>query len=117
MKLMFTRVLYALLIALLMASCTQKPQEQILGKWKDDDGVITEFFEDGSMTMTNPNNKILGSATVTGNWIFLEDGRLKLSFSIMGMTNTTTGAVSFTGENTFEIKGEGKSSKMTRISS
>jgi hypothetical protein len=103
------------LVSLFLVSCAKKPQEEILGKWKEADGLVTEFFQDGTMTLTNPKEEVLGSHTITGNWIILGDGRLKLTFSMMGQTHIQVGELSFPNKDTMNIKDEdGTISSMAR---
>ncbi len=55
----------ALLVAVFITTAyPQTPGEQIIGKWKDsEEGVVTEYFSDGTMTM-----KMMGTGTVKGKW-------------------------------------------------
>lgn len=104
------------LISILLEACSPKPGQTILGKWQnDDDGIITEFFEDGTMTIKNSSAKTLGSDSVTGNWMILSDGRLKISFSVLGMTHTQTGVLKFPTKDTVIIQDESGKSTMMRL--
>jgi hypothetical protein len=97
---------------------SSKPEEMLLGKWKNtsaSEGEVWEFFEDNSMTATFQKERS-GLKTISGGWIILKDGRLKVSFTVMGTTTTLVGNLHFSGKNTLElIDDNGSKTVLTRL--
>lgn len=65
-------LLAVLLAAALLAGCS--PENRLLGQWASADGSLIEFYEDGTVTLTN-----LG-IPITGAYSLPDDGVMKLEF-------------------------------------
>jgi len=92
------RVCLPVLLAILfLVSCGQKPQEKIRGAWQDNEQGVIEFFQDGTFTMKSKKAELGGLKTLTGRWLILDDGRLKLDISMLGVTQTLVYKVRFDG--------------------
>jgi len=66
-------------------------RQKVIGKWREDKtGVITEYFPNGTMNMTNPTDKIRGSNTIICNWKVLDDIHIELYPLVLGVRNPTT---------------------------
>ena len=67
-----SRLILALALAFAFVSCGGK-QREILGKWSNEkEGVNVEFFSDNTFFFET------GSERYAGDWIILDDGRLKM---------------------------------------
>jgi hypothetical protein len=116
MKSVINKTSAGILFLLLAVSCAQKPQKQIFGKWQDQEGMITEFFEDGRMTLRHPTDQILGSDTITGQWKVLDNTRIQFTFSYAGVTKTLTNTFRFSGKDSLEMTDQDRNrSWMTRM--
>src|SRR5258708_5622222 len=77
----------AVVFCIVLAAGCSSPKKDVLGKWKEHGKSETlEFFQDGKIA-------IAGSVSVTGTWLVLDDGRLKVEVGMLGMTQTLTGTV------------------------
>ncbi len=64
------KALVVLLASLLVASCGQKAEKRIIGKWADSGtSRVVEFFEDGTFSMGEHGH---------GTWEVIDGPRLKL---------------------------------------
>jgi hypothetical protein len=83
-------------IVLLLVACAEKPESKIVGQWAKIENPASkiEIFEDGTLVAFDETSPI----RVNGKWKFLDDGRLKLEMSAMGMTIVETARISFDGD-------------------
>ena len=81
----FSKLVATLFAILLLAACSQKPQEKILGKWQEMSKAqgVFEFFSDGTLTMGS-RGKTGQMETMAGRWVILSDGRLKFDVVMLG---------------------------------
>lgn len=115
---MMYKILPVLLLSLIV-SCTQTPQEMIVGNWQapDGDGSM-EIFKDGGVIMRFPKEIAPGVGSVSGSWTILEDGRLKIDFSFMGESTSQLGSINFSDKDNLEITNEkGETDHFTRMAS
>ncbi len=105
-----------ILISALLLACGGSPKDKLMGKWKADrDGnTFLEFFPDGTMTQQDTAKVLNGSDTVSGTWMILEDGRLKITLSGMGMSNTFAAKISFPSKDTLVFDMNGDTGNYTR---
>ena len=75
MKTISAKLLGIIITILLIASCSQKPQEQVLGGWQGPKNVIYEFSEDGKLTLTRS-----GYGSQTASWAMAEDGKIIITY-------------------------------------
>lgn len=74
------KLLFVVMMVLVMMGCSD-PKEDILGKWKTTDAKM-ELFKDGTVSIEKKGTPFSGTYTV------LEDNRLKMTLSAMGMELT-----------------------------
>ena len=75
MKTIFTLSVFYFVI--ILASCSSKPENLIIGKWQEMGSNNTiEFFRDGTVKITGPTG--FSKKSGTGTFKFVEDGRLRL---------------------------------------
>jgi hypothetical protein len=79
---MLVRCFLALLF-LWVASCHSR--SEIVGQWESRLDTI-EFFDDGSWSI-----ELRGVGSIAGQWVILDDGRVKLSYSSLGSTHQILG--------------------------
>jgi hypothetical protein len=81
----------------IVIGCGQRPSQRILGKWEatsaSSDPRQMEFMTDGSVVGYND-----GSIAIAGKWKFLDDGRLRMEFSFLGIDMVVLNNVTFDGE-------------------
>src|SRR5436305_8097408 len=84
-------------LLLLLASCSSKPKDLIVGKWEDSDGtsLVVEFASDGTVTLTDKRNQpVQGKYTFTGeNQIGINEseGKIpKMTFKVAVSTKELT---------------------------
>ena len=84
-----------LVFLLVCVACSGGPTaDKVLGAWKDaSDGSTTEFLSDGTVMIANSSG-----TTMTGKWVRLEDDRVKLEFSILGMASALVWRVTVKGD-------------------
>ena len=69
------KALVVLLVSLLVASCGQKAEKRIIGKWaleSEPGEMYVEFFADNTFLIPD-----YGFGDTSGKWIILDDSRLK----------------------------------------
>ena len=72
------KVLAVLLASLFVASCGQKVEKKLIGKWNNkEEAVNIEFFEDGTCSIDGDEN-------VSATWVVLDGSRLKLQLPLGG---------------------------------
>ena len=59
---------------LLTTSCTNKPEDQILGKWRDQDNMVWEFAKDGKLSLTRS-----GYGSKDASWALSKDGDITIT--------------------------------------
>jgi hypothetical protein len=111
---------YILLTALgaLLVACGDGPKDKIIGKWQSDYSAnsFLDFFPDGTVTMqdTDKFNPITKTDTVSGTWMILEDGRLKMTFTVMGMSNTRAVKLTFPSKDKMQHEGDDRTRTYAR---
>jgi hypothetical protein len=90
-------------------------QKRIVGKWEDDQGMITEFFPDGQMTLTHPTEKIEGLATLEGTWKVGPGSRLEVTIKTSSRSDTVSGSLLFESADLAIMEGDHDKSVMHRI--
>ncbi len=115
MKSMTTVLTGAFLLLLLTASCAEKPEQQILGKWQltsltkngetiSDTNLFTmtwEFLENGRTKIETPTQISVSFSISNSNWSISKDG--KLIFTDPGGAGERSLIFHFTGKDTLEI--------------
>ena len=116
---MKTKFLAVGILLIMMISCTKTPQEMIVGNWQAPDGNGSmELFADGGAIMRTGEEVAPGIDSMSGNWTILEDGKLKVVFSLMGQSVTQIGTINFPDEDKLDITGEkGVVDQFTRLAS
>ncbi len=72
-------------VAIIMLGCSS-PTSKIIGNWSDlesEDSI--EFFKDNTFSLKS------GVMNFSGKWVDLDDGRIKIELSIMGISQTWMG--------------------------
>lgn len=101
---MKTKFLAVGILLIMMISCTKTPQDMIVGNWQAPDGKGSmEFFPDGGVTTRLAKEVAPGVDSMGGNWSILEDGSLKVDFSLMGKSMALTGTINFPDKEKLEI--------------
>jgi hypothetical protein len=73
-----------------LSSCSSKPEDAIVGRWKMIDGIeIMEFFRDGTV------NVVSERGTLGGRYQFIEKARIKVE--IVGSVGSIVMKVSISG--------------------
>lgn len=67
------------LLLFIALSCKSAPDDEVTGKWVSPDGKTLEFFEDGTFLQRDEK-----SGDLSGEYLFLPDGRLKLDMTVLG---------------------------------
>jgi hypothetical protein len=75
-----------LILLVALTSCST-PKKQVLGRWQHKTETL-EFFQDGKVAIASA-----GNPNMTGTWLVLDDGRLKVEIGMLGMALTLTGNV------------------------
>ncbi len=68
-----TRLALIISVSLVLSSCGKSLGEKILGKWEQPDGSIVEYLDDSTFIISEKS----GPRSMTGSWVFLEDGRFE----------------------------------------
>lgn len=72
-------LLAAFLLATAAVGCTSRPEDALLGKWEEIDGIDDlDFHADGTVTIGSEG------ALVGGNYRFVDDDHLEVSFGPRG---------------------------------
>ncbi|MFV1985406.1 MAG: hypothetical protein ACC657_17795 [Thiohalomonadales bacterium] len=109
MKNMTAILLGTIFTILLTTSCTQKPQEQILGEWEDPKNIVYEFFENGKLTITRS-----GYGSAASSWAMSKDGKVIITYPDERKFSVTP---KFLENGTLELDFEGKVLSLTRLDS
>ena len=97
-----------LLTALLFVGCFAETKEDIVGKWHNDTTKM-ELFKDGTVSM---NKK---GTPMTGTYSVLENDRLKMTITVMGMTMTRVAKIKLTDNSlTLVSEDDNKTTDYTR---
>jgi len=99
----------AIFIILFTTSCTQKPQEQILGEWQDAENMVWEFSEDGSLIFTRS-----GYGSKSASWAMSQDGKVVITYPDEREYAVTP---KFLENGTLELDFEGEALSLTRLDS
>src|SRR5262245_21388894 len=72
-------------------------KKKLIGNWQSlSDGDITEFFEDGTFIIRQMKMKISDPRrNISGKWVMLSDGRIKMEISVLGTPHVVMGRVTF----------------------
>jgi hypothetical protein len=92
-----------LIVILFLVACTTKPENAIVGKWKEIDKTdVMEFFKEGSVSVTDKDMSLVG------NYKFVDDGRLRLEIvglkSMIVTIKLTANELIFTETNGTTVK-------------
>ncbi len=95
---------------------TMSPECKVVGLWQSKDGEkqLMEFFEDGSFRVKVKDGELGDFQNLSGKWIVLRDGRLKLELSALGITQAVLGDLKFEGEEMI-LSDETGPTRFTRI--
>jgi uncharacterized protein (DUF2147 family) len=71
---------FSVIVAIaLLSSCSLKPEDAIVGKWKETDGNETiEFFRDGTFIMADEE------LPIEGTYKFIDKDRIRIKFEGIG---------------------------------
>ena len=94
-------------IILFTTSCTQKPQEQILGEWQDAENMVWEFSEDGNLIFTRS-----GYGSKSASWAMSQDGKVVITYPDEREYAVTP---KFLENGTLELDFEGEALSLTRL--
>lgn len=118
------RLRYGLLVAIVvvfgMYGCSKSPEKMLVGRWIEIDKPnpsISEFFPDGTFVIQaqGQGDVLLGPSQVTGSWIMLEDGRLKMSIPVLiGEPRVMTPSIKFEEDRLVMAGDVGKPSTLKR---
>jgi len=91
----FTYVTISILLLLMLSSCSNNTQDKLIGQWQSDEGLehVLEFFNDGTVSLY-PNKKKLRSI-MYGQWVVLNDGRVKI---VTSESEVVVNTVEFDGD-------------------
>ena len=89
-----------LVMLALFTGCGESPQTKLLGKWQEigKDQDVVEFFADGTFSLKPGQVALKNLPPLTGKWVILPDGRIKVDVSMLGVTNSKVGKLEFVGE-------------------
>lgn len=77
----------ALITALALTLGCEPPKSKVLGKWVSGNDTI-EFFSDGRLLSTEGSG-----SSATGSWVILDDGRMKIEVSMLGLSTVILGSL------------------------
>lgn len=84
-------IFYIFILVLFVAACGSNKEEEIIGKWKNDNGNLVEFREDGVVTgLTKNVNKELVDGTYK-----IKDDSLLIEFMVMPAPRNIKGNLDF----------------------
>jgi hypothetical protein len=112
----FKSLLLVVALAVGLAACAPsvEPSQRILGKWRSNDGLAVQFFENGRMELTYPSEGQLGGSHDSGIWILTPDHKIKVSPE-GGTEACALCDITFLDGNRLLVKGQdGASVSMTR---
>jgi hypothetical protein len=98
-------------IVFLLSSCSSKPENEIVGKWKEIGGTETlEFFKDGTISVIDKRMSLGGS------YKFVGKDRIKFELGGLGaLTGPIVEKVSFSGRELILTMPDGKVSKYSKF--
>lgn len=83
----------AVILLVTFAGCGKVGQDPIVGKWQEVGGNDwSEYFPDGTAIFND------GSMSVSGKWQRLEDGRLKVEATVLGISAAEVYRVEIRGD-------------------
>ena len=93
----------SIFLLFILYSCSENLQSRIIVKWIEKDGKESiEFLKDGTVIGIYPSKFKSGSESVTGNYKFIENNRLKIDFGII--VGTVVAEVSIDKEGRLNLK-------------
>ncbi|YCM47003.1 hypothetical protein V2O64_24485 (plasmid) [Verrucomicrobiaceae bacterium 227] len=111
-------IITTLLIGALLTSCEQtlgddEPlvRDPLVGKWEESSGKNWEYFSDGSVLMSQDDKDL----NVMGKWSRLEDGRIKIEFTMLGHSVGEVFTEAVKGDDTSFTSSKGKVSHWKRV--
>lgn len=105
----FRILLVVALAAFALLGCQQMKERSILGKWTSvETGSTMEFFPDQTAQVS------AGPLKIAGRYTFLEDGRLKVDVTVLGITTTRTWRTDLDGDKLTVTDEDGKVDVLTR---
>lgn len=114
------KIFIAIFFALIFSGCSKSPEKMLVGRWIEIDKPnpsISEFFPDGTFVIQaqGQGDVLLGPSQVTGSWIMLEDGRLKMSIPVLiGEPRVMTPSIKFEEDRLIMAGDVGKPSTLKR---
>jgi hypothetical protein len=104
-----TIILLAAAVALLTTSCGKIGGDPIVGKWRDPGGRgSSEYFADGTAALTE------GSMTVSAKWKRLDDDRVMIETTVLGIAGAQIYKVKIGGDSITFTDDKGKVQTWTR---
>jgi hypothetical protein len=97
-------------VVALLSSCSSKPEDAIVGKWKELGGTETmEFFRDGTVSVVDEGMSMAGS------YKFVDKDRVKVELGGLGaLMGPVVARVSISGEDLSWTMPDGKVSRYKR---
>ena len=97
-------------VGALLSSCAAKPEDALVGKWKEVGGTETmEFFKDGTVSIVDEGMSMAGS------YRFVDKDRVKVELGGLGaLMGPVVARVSISGEDLSWTMPDGKVSKYKR---
>jgi hypothetical protein len=100
-------LIVSILVALSLSGCSSS-KSKLVGKWQDIEKTgVMEFFSDNTVSSHSQG------MDASGRWSILDDGRIKLEFTIEGISHSATGRIK---GDAFQLETpDGKIEKYTKI--
>lgn len=99
------------LSVIFLSGCIQKPEDAVIGKWKEVSGTETiEFFKDGTITIVDKG------MSMSGNYKFIDNEHIRMDLGGLGaLMGPIISKVSFTNDELVMITEKGKEYKYQRV--
>lgn len=98
---------------LLTSACGTAPENKLVGRWELEGPVesTTEFFKDGTFQVDIEGMDDPELESISGTWSMLSKDEIEIEVTVMGMTNSDRGTISFEGEDLLIEMNNGQSSR------
>lgn len=107
------KIISALFLCLVVASCSPSLKKNIVGKWGDGSGSM-EFFSDGQLKITGPS--MSGeSIALHGKYTIIDGNSLKMEMNAFGTTQTNIVQIEIEKNKLILTDANGKREEATRI--
>jgi hypothetical protein len=89
----------------------------LLGRWIDQDGIVTEFLVGGDLRLSLPGPVASSppSLVTSGKWRFLPSGQLEVIVSVDSESKTQRGSVRFLDRDNAVIQDDQSRSSIKRL--